>query len=233
MAPKVMADRRGTNSRFLGSDEVEGLLQADDESLDPARALEGRVQVEALQAALDELSPRCRDIVMAARIEEISHREITVRFNISTRMVEKELKAALEHCSRRLDSEVIQRFGPRLENRLDVGTASFSMPDDRAQALREAQDWLVRLTSGRATPHDAEQFQSWCAQSAVHAEAFAETLQLWRALRPAAESMARSTGPRAGTDNADTDAWQPRGGWHAAGRRSAYGLSVGGRKRHQ
>jgi transmembrane sensor len=109
-------------------------------------------------------------------------------------------------------------------------TVSSSIPDDRAQTLRDAQNWLVRLTSGRATPKDAEAFRLWCAQSAEHAEAFAETRQMWRALGPAAESMARSAGPRAGADSADTDIWQPRGGWHAAGRRSAYGLSVGERR---
>jgi RNA polymerase sigma factor (sigma-70 family) len=113
MALNVAADRREVDGRFLGGDEVEELLQIADDSLNPARILEGRVQVEALQLALEELSPRRRDIVIAARIEEIPHREIAVRFGISVRMVEKELKAALEHCGRRLDREVIQRFGPQ------------------------------------------------------------------------------------------------------------------------
>lgn len=47
---------------------------------------------------------------------------------------------------------------------------------------REAQEWLVRLTSGGATTADAEALKRWCGQSKAHAEAFAEANLLWDGL---------------------------------------------------
>lgn len=38
----------------------------------------------------------------------------------------------------------------------------------------EAQQWLVRLTSGHATAADAQALTEWCARSPLHARAFAE-----------------------------------------------------------
>ncbi|MDH0301512.1 MULTISPECIES: DUF4880 domain-containing protein [unclassified Pseudomonas] len=57
-------------------------------------------------------------------------------------------------------------------------------PDPDLQ--RQAQDWLVRLTSGQATHADARALQQWCARSPAHAEAFAQARQLWHLLGPAA-----------------------------------------------
>ena len=53
-----------------------------------------------------------RAIVVAARIDEMPHREIARRFGVSERTVEKELRAGLEHCCERLGRDFIQRFGP-------------------------------------------------------------------------------------------------------------------------
>ncbi|MDI4233754.1 FecR domain-containing protein [Bradyrhizobium sp. Arg237L] len=59
--------------------------------------------------------------------------------------------------------------------------------DDRQDMLeREAQEWLVRLTSGRATIADAEALKSWCGRSKAHAAAFAEANLLWEGLGTAA-----------------------------------------------
>ncbi|WNZ86740.1 FecR family protein [Pseudomonas sp. P108] len=53
----------------------------------------------------------------------------------------------------------------------------------------EARDWLVLLTSGRATVADARALREWCAQSAEHARAFEEAKRLWQQLQPAVEQM--------------------------------------------
>jgi RNA polymerase sigma-70 factor (ECF subfamily) len=113
MALNVAADRRAVDGKFLSGDEIEDLMQIADDSPGPLRVLEGRRELAALQKALDTLTPRRRAIVIAARIEEVPHKEIAERFGISTRMVEKELHAALAHCGDRLNREVIQRFGPK------------------------------------------------------------------------------------------------------------------------
>ena len=53
----------------------------------------------------------------------------------------------------------------------------------------EARDWLVLLTSGRATVADARALREWCAQSAEHARAFEEAKALWHLLQPAAQGL--------------------------------------------
>lgn len=112
IALNIAADRRAADARLLTSSEVDELLQLPDESLDPARIVDGQNEVQALLKALYELPARRRKIFIAARLEEVPHLEISQRFGISTRMVEKELKAALGHCAGRLERKVIQRFGP-------------------------------------------------------------------------------------------------------------------------
>ena len=112
MALNIAADRRQADARLLTGDEVEELLQVSDEALDPARVVGGQKELQTLLKALYELPARRRRIFIAARLEEAPHLEISQRFGISTRMVEKEIKAALGHCALRLERKVIQRFGP-------------------------------------------------------------------------------------------------------------------------
>ncbi|BCG24924.1 ECF sigma factor VreI [Pseudomonas tohonis] len=112
MALNVAADRRAQDARLLTGEEVEELLHLGEEHLDPAVIVGGQIEIRALVTALAELTPRRRQILIAARMEEVPHLEISRRFGISTRMVEKELKAALGHCAARLERKVVQRFGP-------------------------------------------------------------------------------------------------------------------------
>ncbi|MNF90249.1 putative RNA polymerase sigma factor FecI [compost metagenome] len=112
MALNIAADRRQADARLLTGDEIEELLQVSDEALDPARVVGGQKELQTLLKALYELPSRRRKIFIAARLEEAPHLEISQRFGISTRMVEKEIKAALGHCALRLERKVIQRFGP-------------------------------------------------------------------------------------------------------------------------
>ncbi|MCK6190590.1 FecR domain-containing protein [Pseudomonas sp. EYE_354] len=55
----------------------------------------------------------------------------------------------------------------------------------------EARDWLVLLTSGRATVADAKALKAWCAQSPEHAQAFEQAKRLWQHLGAAAEQSER------------------------------------------
>jgi len=112
MALNIAADRRQADARLLTGEEIEEMLQVSDESQDPERVVGGQKEIQLLLSALYELPPRRRRIFIAARLEEAPHLEISQRFGISTRMVEKELKAALGHCAARLERKVIQRFGP-------------------------------------------------------------------------------------------------------------------------
>ncbi|MCE1117233.1 MULTISPECIES: RNA polymerase sigma factor [Pseudomonas] len=111
MALNIAADRRQADARLLTGGEIEALLQVSEDQ-DPARIVGGQKELQSLLGALYELPSRRRRIFIAARLEESPHLEIAERFGISTRMVEKELKAALTHCANRLQRKVIQRFGP-------------------------------------------------------------------------------------------------------------------------
>jgi ferric-dicitrate binding protein FerR (iron transport regulator) len=53
------------------------------------------------------------------------------------------------------------------------------------ESERQAQAWLVHLTSGTATREDGEAFRRWCLANERHAEAFARTRQMWHDLGPA------------------------------------------------
>jgi len=64
-----------------------------------------------------------------------------------------------------------------------------SIPGHRSALHREARDWLLQLTSGRATPADAQAFRHWCEQSQAHARAFAETRLLWDNVGSAAQAI--------------------------------------------
>ncbi|MCG8291770.1 MULTISPECIES: RNA polymerase sigma factor [Pseudomonas] len=111
MALNVAADRREADARLLTGAEIEALLHVAEDQ-DPARIVGGQREIQNLLGALYELPARRRRIFIAARLEEASHLEISQRFGISTRTVEKELKAALGHCAMRLDRKAFQRFGP-------------------------------------------------------------------------------------------------------------------------
>ena len=79
----------------------------------------------------------------------------------------------------------------------------FSLSTARQSAAsplhEEARDWLLLLTSGRATVADAKALQAWRAQSPEHAQAFEQAKGLWHQLTPALDqvSQPRSFGRRA------------------------------------
>jgi transmembrane sensor len=53
------------------------------------------------------------------------------------------------------------------------------------ESERQAQAWLIHLTSGKATRADGEAFRRWCLSNEENAEAFARTRQMWQDLGPA------------------------------------------------
>ncbi|QHI97406.1 DUF4880 domain-containing protein [Xylophilus rhododendri] len=55
---------------------------------------------------------------------------------------------------------------------------------------REAQAWVVRLSSGQATEDDARAFRAWCALGPAHASAFAQSRAVWAEMQGAARRVA-------------------------------------------
>lgn len=94
-------NQRRAENRRLGAGEVESLLHIADDAPDALRIIEGRTDIAKLKQVMQELPPRPRAILLAARLDGVSRREIAERFGISVSMVEKELKRAQEHCAAR------------------------------------------------------------------------------------------------------------------------------------
>ncbi len=61
------------------------------------RALSAKQQLAAVQRALDELPPKCREAFVLSRHEGFSTVEIAARLNVSDRMIRNYLARALEH----------------------------------------------------------------------------------------------------------------------------------------
>jgi RNA polymerase sigma-70 factor (ECF subfamily) len=59
--------------------------------------LDGKQRMAAVLAALNQLSPKCREVFTQCRVQGFSHREVAERHGISTKMVEKHMTTALKH----------------------------------------------------------------------------------------------------------------------------------------
>lgn len=83
--------------------------RADSEEEEPASCEPGpdsvmysRQRLKALQRAIDELPPRCREVFLLHKFENRSHTEIADHMGISRNMVEKHVIKAVTHCRNRL-----------------------------------------------------------------------------------------------------------------------------------
>jgi RNA polymerase sigma factor (sigma-70 family) len=116
MALNVASDRRSDQQRALTAVEIDDLWRLGSEVIDPETVAVGRSELALFKAALAELPERTRAILIAARLDELPHEVIAERFGISSRMVQHELRRALEHCAHRLERKVVRRFGPPAAN---------------------------------------------------------------------------------------------------------------------
>jgi RNA polymerase sigma-70 factor (ECF subfamily) len=111
-ALNVATDRRRSDQRRAKMFEIQAALEIPDDNPGPAREAEARLEIQALEKALEELTPRRRMILLASRLEGAPLKEIAERLDVSQRLVEIELKHALEHCALRLERSLTRRFGP-------------------------------------------------------------------------------------------------------------------------
>lgn len=102
MAFNVAMDRQRAEKRRLAHNEVQDLLHLVDDAPGPGQIAEARFEIEALEKAIAELTPRRRIILLAARLQGMPQREIANRLGVSLRLVEKELRLAQEHCAQKL-----------------------------------------------------------------------------------------------------------------------------------
>lgn len=87
--------------------ELEALnLMVDDFS--PERLAGARSDLRRLQVALDNLPPRCREVVMLRKIEGLSQRDIAQRLGIAEGTVEKQITLGIRSLAQSLFSQGIE-----------------------------------------------------------------------------------------------------------------------------
>jgi RNA polymerase sigma factor (sigma-70 family) len=69
-----------------------------DTAADVAETVSRRQEAAILSAAIADLPPRCREILVLRKFENLSHREIAQRLSISEHTVEAQLTKALHRC---------------------------------------------------------------------------------------------------------------------------------------
>lgn len=80
------------------------VLFEDEESGPDVIALH-RDTLRQVEAALDELPEKCREVLVLARVHGLSHKEIAGRLGVSVSLVEKHQLRALRHCRERLHGQ--------------------------------------------------------------------------------------------------------------------------------
>jgi RNA polymerase sigma factor (sigma-70 family) len=99
IAMNAARDRmREMKRRPLTQLEIDELLEIPDDAPGPAQEIEARSDLRMLESILSELTPRQREILIAARLHGTRRPEIARRLGISLRLVEKELQFAQEYC---------------------------------------------------------------------------------------------------------------------------------------
>lgn len=67
------------------------------------RVLDGEQRMRVLEAALRELSPKCRAVFVLFHFDGLSQKDIADQLRLSVSMVEKYVKQAVSHCQTRLN----------------------------------------------------------------------------------------------------------------------------------
>ena len=70
--------------------------------MDGERILSARMQIKALQSALNELPDLTRQIFRLVRVEGLKQRDVAEQFDVTLRTVERHLAKALAHCHKKL-----------------------------------------------------------------------------------------------------------------------------------
>jgi RNA polymerase sigma-70 factor (ECF subfamily) len=94
-------DRLREDGRMpLSEVEIEALYDLEDPTPGPVETAQGRYDLAQVVRAMEGLPPRQRDILISARLDEVSREDLAKRWGISVRQVNRELQAAHEACLR-------------------------------------------------------------------------------------------------------------------------------------
>lgn len=90
--------RRRAAARTIPIAQID-LSRVFDESAGVPETLSRRQETDLLCDAIDALPPRCREILLLRKFENLSHREIAARLGISENTVDAQLTKAMHRCA--------------------------------------------------------------------------------------------------------------------------------------
>jgi RNA polymerase sigma-70 factor (ECF subfamily) len=91
--------RRSNRHQWLGG------LNLASEAPDPERAAVHAEELDQALAAIEELTPRCREVFLLHRLSHSAYPQIARDFGISVKMVEKYISTALARCAERVAAQ--------------------------------------------------------------------------------------------------------------------------------
>ncbi len=113
IAYNIALKHRQAEAEIVTLDDARAALDLVDEAPDPALIAESRSELALLKQAVAELPLRQREILLASRLDNVPLAELAVRYRVSQRWIERELRTAVLHCAHRLERKVVRRFGPK------------------------------------------------------------------------------------------------------------------------
>jgi RNA polymerase sigma factor (sigma-70 family) len=105
IAINIATDRLRAESSRARRSEIDAVLGTGEGSPDPALELQARLELRIVERAIRGLPDRPRVILIASRLEGLTHQAIAKQLGISRRTVLYELKRAVEYLDAQLDSE--------------------------------------------------------------------------------------------------------------------------------
>lgn len=103
MVANIALDLLRAEKRRARQSEIEELVAMPTTAPDPARVAAARHDLEVVERAIRSLPPRMQTILIAARLDGLTHRQIAEQLGLSRRMVLYELQRAIEHLDAALD----------------------------------------------------------------------------------------------------------------------------------
>jgi len=106
IAANIAKDRRRAERRQALRSEINAALEIADPAPGPAQEAQARLDLDVVERAIRELPERTRIILIASRLEGLTHQAIADQLGISRRTVLYELNRAVAHLDARLENNV-------------------------------------------------------------------------------------------------------------------------------
>lgn len=103
-ARNLMVDRarRAQVVSFDVLADLEELPEQPGTDFTPERLTDAKQELQLLELALDELSPRCREVILLCKIEGLTHKQISDRLGIAEGTIEKQITVGVRSLAERL-----------------------------------------------------------------------------------------------------------------------------------